>query len=271
MKARLLASSVLAGALALSSAAFGQQSAPPGDEETRRRLAALEEGQAAILKELRELKTLLASRPAAPAAPAAAPAAPRVNTIGQPLTIAGSASRGDATAKLVLVEFSDFQCPFCGRYVKDTYSQIQREYVDTGKIRYVFRNLPLEGIHPFALGAAVAGECARAQGKFWEMHDRMFENQAALREPGLVASARALGMDGPAFEKCLKSEEPLKRVRQDLADAAKLGSNATPAFFLAVEDKDGQTRILQSIVGAKTFDSFKTSIDLLLNSPALRR
>lgn len=255
---------VVAALAALSSTGDAQQTAAE-TQALQKRIAALEAGQQAILKELQEIKALLQARPAA-TPPLAAAALPP----GTPLSIANAASRGNAKAKLTLVEFSDFECPFCGRYSRDTYSQIQREYVDTGKVRYVFRHLPLENLHPQAFGAAVAGECARVQGKFWEMHDRLFSNQRALAPPGLLKSAEAVGLDATAFQQCLASDVPKKKVRQDIADAEALGSNATPAFFFGVEEKDGKVRVLQKIVGAKTFPVFKTALDTILGSPALK-
>jgi len=186
------------------------------------------------------------------------------------IATAGFPARGPATAPVTIVEFSDFECPFCGRYSRDTYAQIQREYVDTGKVRYVFRHLPLENLHPQAFGAAVAGECARAQGKFWEMHDRMFANQRALTPPGLIKSAEAIGLDAAAFQQCVAGDAAKKKVRQDIADAEALGSNATPAFFFGVEEKDGKVRVLQKIVGAKAFPVFKTALDTILSSPGLK-
>jgi protein-disulfide isomerase len=238
-----------------------QQAVDP--QALEKRIAALEASQRAILKELQEIKALLQSKlPANPTPPAPAPS-PFVSIENAP-------TRGESKAKVTIVEFSDFECPFCGRYTRDTYGQIQREYVDAGAVRYVFRNLPLENIHPQAFGAAVAGECARAQGKFWEMHDRMFSNQRALAHAGLLQSAQAIGLDVAAFEKCLASDAPAKKVRQDLADAAALGANATPAFFVGVQEKDGRIRVLQRVVGAKTFPAFKAMIDSMLESPGLK-
>ncbi len=232
----------------------------------QKRIAALEAGQQAILKELQEIKALLQARPAATPPPSTAAAF----VPGTPVSIENAPARGDAKAKVTIVEFSDFECPYCGRYARETYAQIQHEYVDTGKVRYVFRNLPLENLHPQAFGAAVAGECARAQGKFWEMHDRMFVNQRALIPPALFKSAETLGLDAAAFQQCFASDAPKKKVRQDIADAEALGSNATPAFFFGVEEKDGKVRVLQRLVGAKTFAVFKTTLDTILSSPAFK-
>jgi protein-disulfide isomerase len=261
MKRTLIVRGLVTGALILTLplASAGQQADPAA---LQRRVAALEADQKAILKELQEIKALLLNRPA-PAPTAAPPAA-----VGGFVSIANAATRGSASAKLTMVEFSDFQCPFCGRYTRETYAQVQAEFVATGKVKYVFRNLPLESVHPLALGAAVAGECARAQGKFWEMHDRMFSNQNGLGRDNLSKGAELLGMDVPGFEKCLIGGAALEHVRQDVAEAATLGANATPAFFLAVEEKDGKVRILQRIVGAKPFAVFKTAIDTILSSPA---
>src|SRR5687768_9487903 len=100
------------------------------------------------------------------------------------------AVRGSVTAKLILVEFTDFECPFCGRHASTVYRELQRRYVDTGELQYVFRHLPLEQIHPSARRAAEAAECAGDQGKFWELHDRFFEHQKSLGPEDLVTHAR---------------------------------------------------------------------------------
>jgi protein-disulfide isomerase len=255
---------VVLAVVALPIVAHAQRANAPDPAALQKRNAALEAGQKEILKELQEIKALL--QPKTATAPSAQPAAP-----ASQVSIANSPSRGDVKAKVTIVEFSDFECPFCGRYTRETYQQIQHEYVDTGKVRYVFRNLPIESLHPKAFGAAIAGECAREQGKFWEMHDEMFRNQRALAQPGLVLTARTIGLDVTAFERCLATEGPQKKVRQDMADAASLAASATPVFFFAVEEKDGKALVLQKITGAKTFAVFKTALDTLLNSPAFKQ
>jgi len=257
MKRHLLAFMFLVVAAVWPAVGRAQQAADP--QALQKRIDALEAGQKAILKELQEIKAQLK--------PAAAPVTPPAASSMQ-VSIQNAASRGDTRAKLTIVEFSDFECPFCGRYTRDTFEQIQREYVDTGKVRYVFRNMPIEGSHPRAMGAAVAGECARQQGKFWEMHEQMFRNQRALATPGLVMTAKTLGLDVNAFERCLSSDAPKKKVLQDLADGSTLGAGATPTFFFGVDEKNGNLRVVQKITGAKTFPIFKTALDGLLNTPA---
>src|SRR4030066_1699916 len=129
-------------------------------------LKALKEGQANMQKELQEIKTLLKSRPAA------APAEPQ-NVV---LNIYKAPFKGNKNAKLTLIEFSGFQCPFCSRHVQQTMPQLEKDYIKTGKVKYVFFDFPLD-FHKNAFRAAEAADCAREQGKFWEMHDKLFEDQ----------------------------------------------------------------------------------------------
>jgi protein-disulfide isomerase len=274
MTRRLLPSALAAIALVATWPTVPAAQQPDDLQALQRRIAVLEASQQQMLKELQEIKALLLARPSMPAPPnpAVAPNAPAplLPPAPGPVPIGDAASRGAATAKLTIVEFSDFQCPFCGRYSRETYAQIQSAYVEPGTVRYVFRNLPFENLHPQAFGAAVAGECARAQGKFWEMHDRMFANQRALTQPALVKTAEALGLDTNAFQACLASDAPKKKVRQDMADAAALGANATPMFYIGTVQKDGRLRTLRFIRGAKPFDAFKSVIDGILASPGLK-
>ena len=104
-------------------------------------------------------------------------------------------SRGNQAAQVTLVEFSDYQCPFCGQFTREALPQVLAEYVNSGKIRYVFRDFPLEGLHPDATKAAEAAHCAGEQNKYWSMHDRLFENQEKLGIPDLRAYASDLGLD----------------------------------------------------------------------------
>jgi protein-disulfide isomerase len=152
---RVLVVLVVATSVGASRAA-AQTSAP--DEQMRRDIEALKDGQKAIQKDLEEIKRLLQGR-------AVADALPR-----DPMSIAKDPVKGSRSAKVAVIEFSDFQCPFCGRYVKDTLPQLASEYVETGKVKYVFRDYPLN-FHKNAFKAAEAAHCAGEQDKFWEMHD----------------------------------------------------------------------------------------------------
>ena len=177
--------------------------------------------------------------------------------------------RGDAKATVALIEFSDYQCPFCGRYTKDTLPQIESEYVETGKVKYVFRDLPLD-FHKNAFKAAEATHCAGEQGKFWEMHTLLFQNQAALGPEQLPAHAKTLGLGEEKFQECLASGRFAADIRKDIADAGAVGISGTPSFLLGVVQPDGRVRVTKKLVGARPYAEFKAAFDSLLASPAPR-
>ena len=188
-------------------------------------------------------------------APAAAPAQPsRPARAGRPdpsrryaVNTSGSPIKGDAKAKLAIVEFSDFQCPFCSR-VTPTLKQIETEYGE--KVRIVFKHLPLS-IHPKAPAAHAAAEAAHRQGKFWEMHDKIFADQRGMSEAKYLTYADELGLDVEKFKKDIASSGVKQKIDADAQEAAKLGVTGTPAFFV-------NGRFLS---GAQPFSAFKTLID----------
>ena len=137
-------------------------------------------------------------------------------------------SRGPTNAAVTIVEFSDFQCPYCGREYP-VIERLMKEY--DGKLRLVFRHYPLD-FHPFAQKAAEAGACAQDQGKFWELHDKMFTNQGKLAVADLKGYAKSLGMDATKFDKCLDSGEKKTLVDDDLKAGSAAGVSGTPAFFI---------------------------------------
>jgi protein-disulfide isomerase len=201
------------------------------------------------VSQLAVLTEAVESAPAGAAAPSPSRARPSrpdpdrrytVNTEGSPV-------RGNADAKIAVIEFSDFQCPFCGR-VTPTLDQVEREYGD--KVRIVFKHLPLS-IHPKALGAHAASWAAHQQGKFWEMHDKIFENQRDLSDETYIRYAGELKIDVDRFKKDLTSDEAKAAVASDVAEASKLGVSGTPGFFI-------NGRFLS---GAQPFPSFKSLID----------
>lgn len=174
---------------------------------------------------------------------------------------------GNADASIIVVEFSDFQCPFCSRFFHDTMSQIKQDYVESGKVKFVFRDLPLESIHPNAMPAHIAAECADSQNKFWDYHDLLFERQVEWQRLAnteinqkLIAYANELGLDSPKFTSCLSDQSVQDEVRKDAMDAAKYGASGTPTFFIG-NQKDGFTKL----VGAQPFGSFQVLIDKKLN------
>ena len=158
----------------------------------------------------------------------------------------GRPQRGADDAPITIVEFTDYECPFCGRFIRETYPALMSDYGD--RIRYVVRNFPLSSIHPNARKAAEAAECAFDQGRFWEYHDALFEHQDALDVPSLKVYAEDLGLDVEAFSTCLDSGAKRAVVSADHSDALALGVSATPTFFV-----NGR-----SLVGAHGLDVFET-------------
>jgi protein-disulfide isomerase len=169
---------------------------------------------------------------------------------------------------VTVVEFSDYQCPFCGRHARETLPQIDEAYIKTGKVKYVFRDFPLERIHPDAIKAAEAARCAGESGKYWEMHDRLFGNQKALGVKDLVLHAQALGVDGPAFEQCLDGAKYATQVRQALSEGRRAGVRATPTSFIGLtQPNDGKITAAAVLQGAQSFADFQEAIEKLLSSP----
>jgi len=162
--------------------------------------------------------------------------------------VGNAPARGPSGAPVTIVEFSDFQCPYCS-HVTGTLRRLQERYGD--KIRLVYRDFPLSQIHREAAKAAEAAACANDQGKFWEMHDRLFADQQALQVEALKKSAVELGLDATAFDECLDSGRHTREWQQDQAEGARYGITATPAFFV-------NGRLL---VGAQPFEGFVQAID----------
>jgi protein-disulfide isomerase len=166
------------------------------------------------------------------------------------------------TGDLAIVEFSDFQCPFCATHAKDTWPTLKKALIDTRKARYVSMNLPL-AIHPFAEAAAVAAECAAQQGKYAEMHDALFADQQALAEADLVRRASSLGLDVERFTACRSDPGALAAVKADSAEAKRLDVAGTPAFFVGRQRADGGIDLLKRIHGAAPADVFISTIAAL--------
>lgn len=157
-------------------------------------------------------------------------------------------SRGPADAPVVIVAFSDYQCPFCKR-AEPTIDAVLAKYPT--QVRLVFRHLPLDGLHPQARPASIAAVCAEQQGKFWEYHAQLFENQQSLSNEDLDKYATAVGLDMAAFKTCIASPEAAQRVQTDAEAARSAGITGTPAFFI--------NGIL--ISGARPIEDFEKWID----------
>jgi protein-disulfide isomerase len=164
-------------------------------------------------------------------------------------------SKGPADARITIVEFSDFQCPYCQRAVS-TMKQVLEKY--PADVRLVYRHLPLDSIHPHARGAAEAAACADKQGKFWAYHDKLFENNRALAPADLQRYAGEVGLDPKAFESCVAQQETKDKVDGDLGAARAVGISGTPAFVV-----NGKL-----LSGAQPAQNFFEVIDVELAKPA---
>jgi protein-disulfide isomerase len=137
--------------------------------------------------------------------------------------------RGNPKAKVMIVEFSDFQCPYCGQ-VEATLKNVLAKH--EGTVALAFRDMPITQIHPFAQGAAEASRCAGEQGKFWEYHDLLFGEQGSLDPNGLIAKAEKLQLDAKQFDSCISSEKFKAQVQQDSQEGMRSGVSGTPGFFI---------------------------------------
>lgn len=186
--------------------------------------------------------------------------APQQQDNGEPVALT---KRNDAPSKgggkVEIVEFSDFQCPFCQRFYNDAYKQIKEKYVDTGKAKFVYRHFPLS-FHQNAQKAAEAAECANRQGKFWPYHDLLFDGFVSdgsnLEVADLKKYASDLGLDTSKFNSCLDNGETSATVKKDVDEATKAGVSGTPTIFI-----NGK-----KIVGAQSFSAFEVIIENALKN-----
>jgi len=179
------------------------------------------------------------------------------------LDIAGAPANGSASAPVTIVEISDYHCPFCRRHVQQTQPQLYSEYVQTGKVRHVFLHYPIEQLHPDAYKSHEAASCAADQGKFWELHTKLFETPARTNEQ-LVAMAQSVGLDTAAFRACLDSGKHADAVRKSVTRIQELGVSGTPMFLIGTSSGGNAVKIRKTIEGAHPFSSFKTAIDAIL-------
>jgi protein-disulfide isomerase len=181
--------------------------------------------------------------------------APVTDAKGATVDISGMPSKG--TGKKVLIEFSDFECPFCIKHARTTSPLIDAQYVETGKIKTVFVNNPLP-IHANANRFATYALCAGEQDQYWPMHDELFADQP--KDTSFVSS---LGLDSDLFNRCTFRSEIQEEVAKEKGMSAKLGFAGTPSFGLGIEDTPNHVRLIKIINGAQPLEVFKKEIDKL--------
>lgn len=161
---------------------------------------------------------------------------------------------GPEDAEITIIEFSDFQCPYCESYATQTYPQLAAAY--EGRIRFVHKDFPLTSIHPQAFPAALAARCAKEQGEFWEYHDLLFSQQRELSDESYIAYAGDLGLDVDEFTTCYEEERYAEEVQASLDNAIQLGVSSTPTFFV-----NGY-----AVIGAQPFSTFEQAIQYALDN-----
>jgi protein-disulfide isomerase len=223
----------------------------------KRDINKLETERVEMLDQFNQLKQLITARTTV------SPSAPQPPAILFTLPTHDETFRGSSGASVAIVEYADFECPYCGQYEHDIYPQISKDYIQTGKVKYFFRDLPLP-MHPHAMIAARAARCAGEQGKYWEMNDSLFAKQNAIREADMPERAHELGLDSAKFSECLSSNRYVDDINQSAVEAQKMGIGGTPTFFVGKLDSTGGVTNLKMIVGARPYDAFKSVIDGLL-------
>jgi protein-disulfide isomerase len=216
----------------------------------------------AILSELRQIRQLLEKEQGAGSQAAGTPVLEPAQKVNLTLS-KGMYSLGRDDAPLTLIEFADYQCPFCGRFHSDTFADLKKNYIDTGKVRFVSRDLPLS-FHPNALNAAEGARCAGEQGKFWEMRDKLIANAEDLSKPAILKYAQALSLDMGKFSPCLEKEAHKDEIQKDLDDASSAQISGTPTFVLGKTSNDNFSGTV--IAGAQPYSVFQVAIQNMLGS-----
>jgi protein-disulfide isomerase len=212
----------------------------------------------AMLGELRQIKQLLQRPPQQQAQQA--PQAPPADEPAK-VSVAGVPFLGKADAPLTLVMFTDYQCPFCSRFENHTLTEIKKQYIDTGKLRFVVRDLPLP-LHPNAPKAAEATHCANDQGKFWELREKLVNNGDKLDVKLLPDYAKQVGLDLDKFSACLESGRHADNVKASATLAASIGISGTPSFVVGRSKGDMADGV--KLVGALPFAIFDQKLKEML-------
>lgn len=192
----------------------------------------------------------------------------RIEVPSAPLLLQDGLVRGANTAKAVLVGYSDFQCPYCARFAREILPEIERKYVDTGRVAFVFRHLPLP-IHGQAVEAAVIAECAARQGRFWETHDQLFAQQTLTGEV-LDAIPDLASLDRDRLDSCMRNPAIGPVIQDSVTEAHDLGIRSTPAFLIGTRLPDGRVKVAQTLSGVRPIEDFIRALDSVLRATGAR-
>lgn len=196
------------------------------------------------------------------------PPTPRFAPPAEPVALDEAYTVGRPDAPATLIEFSDFRCPFCARFARETLPALEAAFVEAGLLRIAYKHLPIPRLHPDAPLAAEAAECAGRAGRFRAMHDALFAEPGRLTGEALITGAVALGLDEASFRACLAGGETRDRVSRDAAEARALGITGTPAFLVGTTEPDGRVRVTEVISGARPIETFREAIERALAAAA---
>lgn len=211
-----------------------------------------------ILNELRQIRQLLEKQNRAAEPEPAKPSHATLDLRNAPML-------GSKDAPITIVEFTDYQCPFCQRFHAMVFGDLKKNYIDTGKVRFFSRDLPLDSMHPNASRAAEAARCAGEQGQFWKIREIMSDHPDKLDMDSIVADAQQLKMDVPAFRTCVQNEKYKNEVQSDIMEAMKIGADGTPSFVIGKSTPNGVDGEL--MVGAQPYAVFQMRLNALEDKP----
>ncbi|MBX7245807.1 MAG: DsbA family protein [Candidatus Sumerlaeaceae bacterium] len=235
-------------------------------DEISKQLKDLANGQAELKKEIQDLKTQINTRPAPQPMTAARPQAnvavtSPIETLNNlPYTMLDDRTTGSKDARVVVLEFSDFQCGFCANYHKNAFPSVMNEYVATGKVRYGFRDFPIPS-HKDELKFAQVARCADEKGRFWAAHDYFFTKLGSLNSDNVTSQMATLGLDAAELGACAAKGDKMAGISRDGSDGLRFGIRGTPAIVIGIVDKDKSVKMVRLVRGAKPFAVFKTAID----------
>jgi protein-disulfide isomerase len=231
----------------------------PQDEVAalRKEIETLKAQQAAMQRDLNAIKNFLQALAQAQQPSEAA-------LVNKTVQVDGVPTKGAANARVMMVEVSDYHCPFCRRFRQQTQPQLEAQYIATGKVRYAFIDYPIAQLQPDAFKAHEAANCAGEQGKYWEMNAQLFE-QPTRDVPAMVAQAGKIGVNTSQFKSCLEGGKYSAPVRESISRMQTLGIDSTPTFLLGVTPSAGQPmKIVTVIKGAVPFEDFQSTLESML-------
>ena len=185
-----------------------------------------------------------------------------------PVSVDSAPALGKPDASVAMLIYSDFECPFCSRFAQGIFPEVRKKYIDPGLVRAIFIHLPLENLHQRAVPAAVASECAAERGKFWEMHDLLFQDPQRLDEGTLTSYAQKLGWRPEPFATCMARTDLTERIRASAAAARSLGIESTPVVLMGTRLPDGTVRVVRRVDGAKPVSEFDKVLTEILGRSA---